>query len=147
MFRSFHAYFGFSPPALLQSAPIKGLISSGSLACCTHESKILGTRLRLLIWGRRRGLRQQLHNMTTRHAGVVESTDGVCDRVLALFTTLLFSQTRARRERESHPSGRGTLLPRGAGTDPITLIGPQWGGLDPLPAWTSVPGSLHRGWI
>lgn len=52
------------------------------------------------------------------------------------FTTLsLLSQTRARRERESHPSGQGTLLPGGAGTDPITLIGRQWG------AWTPcLPG-------
>lgn len=34
------------------------------------------------------------------------------------------SQACARRE--SNPSGQGTLVPRGAVTDPIRLIGPLW---------------------
>lgn len=76
------------------------------------------------------GLHQQLHAMTTRHAGVVESTDGVCGRVLALFSSLLLSQARARRERESSIRPRHSTALGGPGTDPITLIGPRW------EAWT-----------
>lgn len=50
--------------------------------------------------------------MTTRHAGVVESTDGVCGRVLALFTTLLLTQTRARRESEGRGERDSSIRPR-----------------------------------
>lgn len=47
------------------------------------------------------------------------------------FYTLLLTQTRARRERErAIHQAKALCCLGGAGTDPITLIGPQWG------AWT-----------
>lgn len=55
------------------------------------------------------GLHQQPKTMTMRHAEAMESTDGAHSRGLG-FTCL--SQ---ERERESNPSGQGTLVPGGEG--------------------------------
>lgn len=95
------------------------------------------------------GLHQQLETMTTRHAGAMESTDGVCSRVLVLFFSFLFFFHKPEPGERVIHQAKALCCLGGPVTDPITLIGPRWEAGPPdymdISAWLA-PLRLDLNW-
>lgn len=113
----------------LYTALVNVCISSVGLSACrvvVLACQNLCTRLRLLIWGFTSSLRLWPQGMQEPWRAQMEF---VAESWSFFFFFPFFSQARARRE--SHPSGQGTLLPRGASHWPYNTDWASVGGWTP----------------